>query len=116
MALVRAPASWHLGARPSSVPTSHLNLTYLIFEESRLVLTTCQGLNEAEDLGNRRRRVARGTGAWEDRGEVGLPSLGAFWAVTGLLLLISLFLITEILVFLCCWLCEVRPSAPEARG
>lgn len=81
-----------------------------------MVLTTCQGLNEAEDLGNRRRHVARGTGAWTDRGEVGLHSLGAFWAVTVLLLLISLFLITEILVFLCCSLGEVRPSDPEAWG
>lgn len=36
--------------------------THLILEEPRLVLTTCQGLNEAEDLGNQRRRVAKGTG------------------------------------------------------
>lgn len=44
-----------LGSHPA--PSTHL-----IPEEPRLVLTPCQGLNEAEDLGNQRRRVAKGTG------------------------------------------------------
>lgn len=36
---------------------------YLIFEETCLVLRARQGQNEAEDLGNQRRRVNQGMGS-----------------------------------------------------
>lgn len=62
--------SWRQCSRPAISRTMTLlgphpaPSTHLILEEPRLVLTTCQGLNEAEDLGNQRRRVAKGMGLW----------------------------------------------------
>lgn len=40
---------------------------------------------------------------------------GAFWARIVLLFLIIFFLTTEVLVFLCYWVCKLRPPAPEAH-
>lgn len=93
-----------------SVPTLHLHLTYLIFEESCLVLTTCQGLNEAKDLGNQRRHVAccqgyRGLG---DSGEVAYMAL----APSGRDCVAFSYPPKRILASLCYWACEAQPASP----